>query len=226
MKISLDGQVKVDRPLSTGEPGKGPWKSAKFLSQWKVWVSDYAEDIAIEVPAGQHDLTLANTEGDWLQIRSILLPGYRSSRYPNLNVLGLESDQLLLLWVHNPESTWRTEYDGKKPQVQKAIRALVPAADGTWQVEWWDTFKGEIVRRKRSRPQAEICFCLFRTSPRMWLREWRETRKQLSVRIVRKPGILLMTWQGARLASSIQSVLGVRRLRALLTPKHIETHLA
>ena len=148
MKISLDGQVKVDRPLSTGEPGKGPWKSAKFLSQWKVWVSDYAEDIAIEVPAGQHDLTLANTEGDWLQIRSILLPGYRSSRYPNLNVLGLESDQLLLLWVHNPESTWRTEYDGKKPQVQKAIRALVPAADGTWQVEWWDTFKGEIVRRE------------------------------------------------------------------------------
>ena len=148
LQITVDGEVKVDRELAAGEMGKGPWKAAKLLEQYKCWVSDYDEDITIEVPAGKHDVTLANTDGDWLQIRNVLLPEYRSSRYPDVNLLGLQSEALALLWVHNGESTWRTEFDGKAPHEMKGLAVTVPVAGtGTWKVEWWDTSKGEVARR-------------------------------------------------------------------------------
>ena len=69
LRIAVDGQVKLDRELPAGGPGKGPWKSAKFLERWKVWVSDYDEEVAIDVPAGRHVVTFSNTAGDWLQMR-------------------------------------------------------------------------------------------------------------------------------------------------------------
>ena len=143
----MDDQIRLDRALAAGGPGQGPWKSAHHLDQWNVWVSDYDEEISIEVPAGRHDLTFANIEGDWLQIRSLLLPCYRSSRYLAVDALGLACDRQLLLWFHNQESTWRTEHDGKTPARLEAIHARVPAADGTWQVEWWNTSTGKVVRR-------------------------------------------------------------------------------
>ncbi len=148
LRIAVNGRVKLDRELTAGAAGKGPWKSAKLLERWNVWVSDYDEDVAIEVPAGRHVVTFSNTEGDWLQIRSLTLPRYRSSRFPKLDVVGLESERLLLLWLHNGESTWRTEYGGKSPAPLKSLRASVPAASGSWRVEWWDTFSGEVVRRE------------------------------------------------------------------------------
>jgi hypothetical protein len=152
MVVSVDGAVKVDRELTTGEPGKGPWKSASYLEQYKVWTSDYDEDIPLDIPAGKHDIVIANADGDWLQIRSLTLPAYRSSRYPDVNVLGLQSKNLLLLWVHNRESTWRTAYDGRQPTELKSLRISVPSpADGTWRVEWWDTFKGAVLRRDTAR---------------------------------------------------------------------------
>ena len=74
LRVTVDDQVRLDRTLAAGAPGQGPWKSAHHLDQWNVWVSDYDEEIAIDVPAGRHDVTFANTEGDWLQIRSLLCP--------------------------------------------------------------------------------------------------------------------------------------------------------
>lgn len=146
LQVTVDGKVALDRPLGAGAPGKGPWKKAHYLDQWKVWVSDYDEELTIDVPAGRHELAFANVEGDWLQIRSLRLPAYRSSRYPAVDALGLASDHQLLLWFHNQESTWRTEYDGKKPVLLEALHSRVPVSGGTWQVEWWDTSTGATVR--------------------------------------------------------------------------------
>jgi hypothetical protein len=152
LQISVDGKLQVDRPLTSGEPGKGPWKTTRYLSEYKLWVSDYDEDLAIDVPARKHTITFVNTEGDWLQIRSLTLPSYRSSRYPYVDLLGLTSDRLLLLWVHNQESTWRTEADGKQPHDLAGLRLTVPVpADGAWRVQWWDTFKGEVLREEKLR---------------------------------------------------------------------------
>jgi hypothetical protein len=153
LRITVDGEVRLDRSLTAGEPGRGPWKQAHRLDQWNVWVSDYDEEIAIDMPAGRHDLVFANLEGDWLQIRSLRLPHYRSSRYPPVDALGLASDRQLLLWLHNQESTWRTEYEGRKPASHNGLRARVPVTGGTWRVEWWDTNSGEIIGRETARAE-------------------------------------------------------------------------
>ncbi len=146
--IAVDGDVRYDKALAAGEPGKGPWKSARYLEQYKIWVADYDEEIALDVPAGKHAITVANAAGDWFQIRSVAIAAYRSSRYPDVNALGLASDRLVLLWVHNRQSTWRTAYDGKTPGVLSGLRASVPVkGGGTWRVEWWNTVTGEVVRR-------------------------------------------------------------------------------
>ncbi len=155
LQIRVDGRLTVDRALSAGEAGKGPWKAAKYLDQYKLWVSDYDEDIAVAVPAGRHAIACANSEGDWLQINRITLPAYRSSRYPDVNLLGLRGEGLLLLWVHPRESTWRTEFDGKQPRELRGLRLRVPmAAAGTWRVEYWDTFSGKVSREDTVRTAA------------------------------------------------------------------------
>ena len=147
LQIAVDGRLSVDRELAAGEAGKGPWKTAKYLAQYRIWVSDYDEDIPIEVPAGRHAVACANGAGDWLQISRVTLPAYRSSHFPDVNVLGLRSERLLLLWAHNRESTWRTEFDGKQPRGLRGLRLVVPlAAGGTWQAQYWDTFAGKVVR--------------------------------------------------------------------------------
>jgi hypothetical protein len=145
LQVLLDGKLVVDRPLATGAPGEGPWQSSRFLSQYGIWVSNYDLDIPVEVPAGPHELTFANAEGDWLQIRSLALPAYRSSRFPDVNALGLTSDRLVLLWLQNRQSNWRTEHQGRAPATLKGLRLTVPVpAPGTWRVQWWDTFAGTV----------------------------------------------------------------------------------
>lgn len=147
--IALDGEIRVDRKLLTGEPGKGPWKSSRFAEPYKIWVADYDESIPIDLPPGPHALTISNTEGDWLQIRSLTLPSYRSSRAPNIEALGLQSPDLLVLWLHNRESTWKTDFDGGKPSWFQGLRAAIPTpSPGTWRVEWWDTRGGEVIHRE------------------------------------------------------------------------------
>ncbi|QEH37565.1 hypothetical protein OJF2_61560 [Aquisphaera giovannonii] len=151
LRVTLDGELVLDRTLQAGPEGKGPWKKSRFDGRWNIWVSDYAEDLAIDVPAGRHELTFANVEGDWLQIRSLTLPRYRTIQSPPLHALGLASDSQLLLWLHNTASTWRAEHDGKPIEPAENLRVTVPAPDGTWQLEWWDTFRGEVTRRETVR---------------------------------------------------------------------------
>ena len=149
LQIRLDGELRVDRELLTGEMGQGPWKEAKWLEQYGIWNCRYDEDIPIEVPAGEHTLSITNAEGDWLQVPEIRLPGYRSSRFPDVNTLGLSSDRLVLLWLHNRQSTWRAEFEGQAPTLLPSLRVTVPVpADGAWNVEWWNTFNGEVTQRE------------------------------------------------------------------------------
>ena len=157
LRIGLDGRAVVDRVLTAGAPGEGPWKTSRLLEPWKVWVSDYDESIPIEVPAGRHELTLANTDGDWLQIRSLTLPSYRSSRYPDVDALGLAADDQMILWVHNRKSTWRTAFDGETPEPQNRLTLGVPThSQGSWRIEWWDTFKGVVLRTDQARAEAGV----------------------------------------------------------------------
>ncbi|HSV72965.1 MAG TPA: hypothetical protein VLH79_04330 [Chthonomonadales bacterium] len=173
--VRVNGQTRVDRELAAGPPGEGPWKSAHFLERYGVWVSDYDEDIPLDLSSGPSEIVVENAAGDWLQIRSLHLPAYRSSRFPHVNALGLADDRLLLLWVHNRDSTWRTDYEGRQPGTLRGLTVTTPAAAGRWAVEWWDTWTGRVVKRET----AEARDGLLRLSPPDFARD-------LAVRAVRQ----------------------------------------
>jgi len=155
LQVSVDGRREVDEPLPAGEPGAGPWKSSRLLEPYKVWIAQYDRDFAVEVPAGRHELTIANAEGDWLQVASIALPAYRSSRFPEVDALGLADDDLMVLWLHDRRSTWRDPYEGPAPSPRRGLRLAVPTASAdAWRVEWWDTFRGAIVRTDEVAPAS------------------------------------------------------------------------
>ncbi|MBI2300745.1 MAG: DUF5060 domain-containing protein [Armatimonadetes bacterium] len=153
LRLALDGAVKVDEPLDAGEMGKGPWKASRYLEQWKVWQSDYDKDYAVPVPAGKHTVVIDCPEGDWLSLRFYRITGYQSSRYPDLHAVGLVSERLALLWLHDKASTWRAVQQKLPPQTQRDLQVTLPGlADGAWRVEWWNTYTGEVTATQTVAP--------------------------------------------------------------------------
>jgi hypothetical protein len=145
LQLSLDGDLIVDQPLKTGKMGDGPWKTAVFRTEWQIWNCDYDQDYAIDVPAGKHEVTVANAEGDWVQVTRYRLTNYRSSRFPQAQALVLAAPGEMLLWLHDLKSNWRNVLEGRPPVPQTSLILNLPAA-GAWQVSWWDTWKGTVLR--------------------------------------------------------------------------------
>jgi hypothetical protein len=147
LQLSVDGKVVVDRRLEAGEPGKGPWKSSRYQETWKNWVATYDQTIPVPIPAGRHSLTIANAEGDWLQITGLRLPAYLSSRYPQLDALGIADESLGIVWIHDRHSTWQDPYrEVPRPVAQEGLTVTLPGMKhGSWQAEWWDTIQGKVL---------------------------------------------------------------------------------
>ena len=152
LELSLDGALAraVDLPAQDV-----PGKSSTYDAQWKLWVCEYNEAFAIEVPAGRHEIQVANaaSNGSWIQVQ-----GYRLTRPEpvSLRALGLTGRSAVLAWVHNPESMW---YNWNRPApapvtgAQLVLRG-VPA--GTMRVEWLDTWTGKTVRTGTVQTRAGV----------------------------------------------------------------------
>jgi hypothetical protein len=109
--------------------------------QESVW-----KDFVIDVPAGRHEITLDNAGSITISVYSIILTNYRDAlKYPDVDVLGLQSDDLILLWMHNRlnQLEFRARGFAAGPVGPGAVR-IGGTADGPWRVEWWDTYKGKI----------------------------------------------------------------------------------
>lgn len=152
LQIRVDDRLAVDEPLTTGPPGQGPWKASTHYPQWKIWQSDYDRDYSVKLPAGKHVVTIVNADGDWLSLRGGRVGPYRSSRYPFVRALGLRSDSLMLIWLQDKKSTWKAVLDKVAPQEMTGLRLTIPVvSDGEYQVEWWNTYRGEVLQQSKVR---------------------------------------------------------------------------
>jgi hypothetical protein len=150
LQIRVDDQLQVDEPLETGPPGQGPWKAATHYPQWNIWQSDYDRDYTVAVPAGKHVVTIANAEGDWLSLRGGRVTGYRSSRYPFVRLLGLQSDNMALVWLQDKHSTWKSVLDKVPLQEMVDLRVTLPGLPaGEYQIDWWNTYTGEVFQQAK-----------------------------------------------------------------------------
>ena len=107
-------------------------------------MSDYDEEIAIDVPAGRM-MSLRQRRGRLAPDPLGLLPGYRSSRYPGVDALGLESEDcscsgsITTRAPGAPNTTERSRACSREFGPCSAARDL---AGG-----WWNTSNGEVIRR-------------------------------------------------------------------------------
>ncbi|MEN6345701.1 MAG: DUF5060 domain-containing protein [Armatimonadia bacterium] len=144
LHVKVDGQEVLVKDLPAGE-GTGPWKKTTWVEQHKIWQSEYDTDIEVPVPAGEHVIELENSGKDWIGVTQYVFAGCRDPQYGTLQCLGMRTADYALLWLHDPESTWYNDKLGKVPQpIDGATTTLLGLADGNYQVEWWDTRKGEV----------------------------------------------------------------------------------
>jgi hypothetical protein len=98
------------------------------------------------VPAGRHEIALDNTGGDLIRFSYFILTHYRdAARHPDLDILGRQSDDFAALWIHNRLNQWPLKAAGFNAEpVGPAAATIGGLKDGSYRIEWWDTYKGEI----------------------------------------------------------------------------------
>jgi len=143
LKIWVDDELQCERELPCGE---GLGKESVYRPQWKLWETTYDEDVAVDIPAGTHRIRVENFGRDWVTASSYRFTGCQVLVRPNVLVCGMQSESLAILWLQNLDSSWYQHGQGTVPPVagfQLVVRGL---ADGPYDVEWWDTWKGVPVR--------------------------------------------------------------------------------
>ncbi|NLF19440.1 MAG: DUF5060 domain-containing protein [Lentisphaerae bacterium] len=139
LRVHLDGATVVDRELPCGE---GHGKSWLYRPQWQLWESSYDEEIAIDVPAGEHRIVVENLGKDWIRVGSYRFEGCRLLLKPNLLTAAMATDREAILWVQNRESTWSNHGRGAVPTVPAATVTLQGLPDGPVAIAWWETWEG------------------------------------------------------------------------------------
>jgi len=61
----------------------------------------------------------------------------------------MQSDRLVILWLQNRDSSWYNHARDAVPAVDAFRLAVEGLPDGWFEVEWWETWKGERVRTER-----------------------------------------------------------------------------
>jgi len=139
LKVWIDGELKHQRELPCGEK---LGKESVYRPQWKLWETTYDEDVAVDVPAGEHRIRIENFGRDWVTVTSYAFTGCRVLDKPDVLVCGMKTAGLAILWVQNRDSSW---YNHAKRTVRpvEAFRLSVEGLpDGRYRVEWWETWKG------------------------------------------------------------------------------------
>jgi hypothetical protein len=72
------------------------------------------------------------------------LANYLRREGPDLEVLGLQTDDYLILWARNPQYVWLYDREGRKPTRQEpGALTLSGVTDGKYSVQWRETTTGE-----------------------------------------------------------------------------------
>jgi hypothetical protein len=144
--IKIDGQEAARREYKCGPPGEGPYKQTDYFEQWKIWQSTFDDDITVPIPSGTHQLELSVETGDWLTIPKIIISNYQDATLAPIDAYILTDGKLAVGWIHDQESNWQSDRDGIEPKEWAALRLMFAGLqDGTYEVAWYDTWKGDFV---------------------------------------------------------------------------------
>jgi hypothetical protein len=109
--------------------------------------NEYNLDVAVQVPAGRHEIRLDNAGNDWFTIDYVRFTR-AALKLGKARIIGLTNDTFAIVWIQNKDHTWWNVVN-KVPidAVESVNFELLGFRDGEYAVEWWNTYTGEIIRR-------------------------------------------------------------------------------
>jgi hypothetical protein len=153
LQVQIDGQTAWEKEFNAGPEGEGDYKTTKWLEQYRLWQSVFDQDYTIDIPAGEHTISLDNREGDWITIATYTFKGCVDPKYAsNLAIRGLQTDDLAILWLQNTAHNWYNVAHGVDiPPIKPATFELKGLKDGQYVVEWYDTQTGKKTREEKAK---------------------------------------------------------------------------
>jgi hypothetical protein len=150
LKIFIDEQLALEKPLPCGE---GQGKSWRYVAQWKLWESTYDADITVPVKAGARRIRVENHGKDWVAVTRYAFIGCRTQERQDVVCYALAAPSAAVVWIQNTDSTWvnHAQHAAEIRPFPAAAYALEGFADGAYEVEWWETWKGSPLRRETVR---------------------------------------------------------------------------
>lgn len=73
--IKADNEPVFDKVFEPG-PGKGEWSRVIYEAEWDIYQNIYDKYYSTVIPTGTEQITIENTEGDWLLISEIRIDPY------------------------------------------------------------------------------------------------------------------------------------------------------
>jgi hypothetical protein len=150
LQVWVDGRQRLEKELPCG---KGLGKESVWRAEWNLWETTYDEDVAVEIPAGQHRIRIDNAGQDWVEATRYTFTGCRVLDRPDVLVCGMKAGDLVVLWVQNKESCWHNHAAGAVGKVDAFALVAEGLRDGTYRIEWWETWKGALERHEEARVQ-------------------------------------------------------------------------
>jgi hypothetical protein len=153
VQVRIDGQTAWEKEFKAGPEGEGEYKETKWVEQYKLWQSTFDQDYAIDIPAGEHTISLENLDGDWISIGKYTFGGCVDPRYAaDLAVRGIQTDDLAILWLQNTEHNWyNAAHEVENAPIKPATFELKGLKDGEYVIEWYDTRTGMKVREEKAK---------------------------------------------------------------------------
>ncbi len=163
--VRIDGSEVWRQVLPEGEERKdergrtyreGSYKNRRWDETWKKWDYIYEREFVVPIPKGKHTIELDNQGADWCTIPHIRFSPYRDRRYAEVDIVGIQTDTMALIWVHNQHSNFQVERDKERRTGDglKPIRGLqfevLGLKDGRYKIVKWDTWKGGIVTERQA----------------------------------------------------------------------------
>ena len=151
LAIWIDDRQVLDRPLPCGQ---GLGTEGRYVAVYKLWETVYDQDIAVVVPAGRHRIRVDNLGKDWVTVSRYVFTNCKVLDRPNALVWGMASQDVLLLWLQNRDSSWYNHAGGGEVgQVDAFGFQVAGVPTGRYRLEWWQTWNGRILPHDE---QAEV----------------------------------------------------------------------
>jgi len=146
VRLTLDGRVALEEDLVCEEGKVERWEARQPGPTGNLALM-YDRDLAIDVPAGEHEISVENLGRDRLTVL-YRLEGYRTREHtPGVMAVGLVHGRGVHLWIAN--RTWTPEVllGTVETIAARGVRVTVEGLrDGKAEVEWWEPMTGEKLR--------------------------------------------------------------------------------